>query len=141
LSSFNTVFTYDIWQTYVKKDQPDHYYLSLGRVVTAAASILAIGTAFIASTYANLMDYLQTLFSFFNAPLFATFILGMFWKRMSPAAGFWGLLAGTAGAIAAYYLKKGGVVNLGSAQSSGFWGAAGAFGCDGGVSIAVRPFT
>ncbi|TVT26466.1 sodium/solute symporter, partial [Amycolatopsis rhizosphaerae] len=70
LSSFNTVFTYDIWQSYVKKDKPDQYYLNFGRGVTAGATILAIGTAFIASTYSNLMDYLQTLFSFFNAPLF-----------------------------------------------------------------------
>jgi len=102
LSSFNTVFTYDIWQTYVRKDRPDAYYLNLGRVVTAAASILAIGTAFIAAQFANIMDLLQTLFSFFNAPLFATFILGMFWKRMTPHAGWSGLVFGTASAITVF---------------------------------------
>jgi Na+/proline symporter len=73
LSSFNTVFTYDIWQHYLVRERPDGYYLGVGRVITVLATVLAIGTAFIASGYANLMDYLQQLFSFFNAPLFATF--------------------------------------------------------------------
>ena len=66
----------------------------------SAASSISIGTALIASTYDNLMNYLQALFSIFNAPLFATFIIGMFWKRMTPAAGFWGLIAGTIAAAA-----------------------------------------
>jgi SSS family solute:Na+ symporter len=61
----------------VKKDRPDGYYLKVGRWAT----VTAIGTAIVASDYSNLMNYLQTLFGFFNAPLFATFILGMFWKR------------------------------------------------------------
>src|SRR5699024_2240577 len=95
ISSFNTGFTYDIWQAYVVKDRSDGYYLRVGRLVTVIATILAIGAAFFAATYANLMDYLQELFSFFNAPLFATFILGMFWKRMTPHAGWSGLATGT----------------------------------------------
>jgi solute:Na+ symporter, SSS family len=99
ISAFNTVFSYDLWQQYVKKDRPDDYYLKVGRWATVGATVIAIGTALIASGYTNLMDYLQTLFGFFNAPLFATFILGMFWKRMTATAGWTGLVSGTAAAI------------------------------------------
>ncbi|NKQ54866.1 sodium:solute symporter family protein [Amycolatopsis sp. K13G38] len=140
LSAFNTVFTYDIWQAYVKKDEPDGYYLGLGRVVTAIATILAIGTAFIASTYSNLMDYLQTLFSFFNAPLFATFILGMFWKRMTPHAGWSGLVLGTASAITVFGLNKGGVISL-PGQGASFVAAIAAFVVDIVVSVLVTYAT
>jgi solute:Na+ symporter, SSS family len=140
LSAFNTVFTYDIWQTYIRKDRPDRYYLNFGRGVTAGASILAIGTAFIASTYSNLMDYLQTLFSFFNAPLFATFILGMFWKRMSPHAGWSGLVFGTASAVTVFVLGKMGVFTL-PGQGSSFVAAIAAFVVDVVVSVAVTYAT
>jgi SSS family solute:Na+ symporter len=99
ISAFNTVFSYDLWQTYVVKDRDDDYYLRVGRVATVGATVIAIGTALIARNYQNIMDYLQTLFGFFNAPLFATFILGMFWKRMSPTAGWMGLVSGTLAAI------------------------------------------
>ena len=99
ISAFNTVFSYDLWQTYVIKDRDDDYYLRVGRIATIAATIIAIGTALFATNYQNIMDYLQTLFGFFNAPLFATFILGMFWKRMTPTAGWMGLVSGTAAAI------------------------------------------
>lgn len=140
LSSFNTVFTYDIWQTYVKKDRPDRYYLTFGRGLTAGASILAIGTAFIASSYSNLMDYLQTLFSFFNAPLFATFILGMFWKRMSPHAGWSGLVFGTASAVMVFVLNKVGVFTL-PGQGASFVAASVAFVVDIVVSVLVTVAT
>jgi SSS family solute:Na+ symporter len=98
VSSFNTVFTYDIWQTYIRKGRRDRYYLNVGRVVTVVGILIGIGTAFIASGYSNIMNYIQLLFSFFNAPLFATFILAMFWKRTTPWAGIAGLAAGTIGA-------------------------------------------
>ena len=140
LSSFNTVFTYDIWQTYLRKDRPDGYYLTVGRVVTAIATVLAIGTAFIASSYANLMDYLQQLFSFFNAPLFATFILGMFWRRMTPTAGWTGLVAGTLSAIGVFVLTESGVWNL-PGQGGAFVGAGAAFVVDIVVSVAVTMVT
>ncbi|WP_431921426.1 sodium:solute symporter family protein [Amycolatopsis tucumanensis] len=140
LSSFNTVFTYDIWQAYIKKDKPDSYYLNMGRWVTAGATILAIGTAGIASQYSNLMDYLQQLFSFFNAPLFATFILGMFWKRMTPAAAWIGLLSGTASAIVVFLLAETGVWDL-PGQGASFIGAGAAFVVDIVVSVAVTMVT
>jgi SSS family solute:Na+ symporter len=142
ISSFNTVFSYDIWQTYVKKDKPDGYYLQVGRVMTIVACVLAIGTAFFASGYSNLMDYLQQLFSFFNAPLFATFILGMFWKRMTPAAGWIGLVSGTVTAVTVFVLNETGAINL-PGQGASFVGAALAFVVDiavsYGVSMVTRP--
>ncbi|MEU7782919.1 sodium:solute symporter family protein [Amycolatopsis sp. NPDC049159] len=140
LSSFNTVFTYDIWQTYVKKDKPDGYYLRLGRVVTSGGTILAIGTAFIASNSGNILDYLQDLFSFFNAPLFATFILGMFWKRMTPHAGWSGLLFGTASAVTVWGLSQAGVLGL-TGQGISFVAAGTAFVVDIVVSVAVSLAT
>ncbi|HJQ48072.1 MAG TPA: sodium:solute symporter family protein [Amycolatopsis sp.] len=140
LSAFNTVFTYDIWQAYIRKDRPDGYYLNLGRIVTAIATVLAIGTAFIASTYSNLMDYLQTLFSFFNAPLFATFILGMFWKRMTPAAGVWGLVTGTASAVTVFALNKADVFTL-PGQGASFVAAIAAFVVDIVVSVVLTYAT
>ena len=90
ISAFNTVFSYDLWQDYVVKDREDGYYLRVGRIATVAATFIAILTATFASNFSNIMDYLQTLFGFFNAPLFATFILGMFWKRMTATAGWVG---------------------------------------------------
>ncbi|MDT4909962.1 MAG: solute:Na+ symporter, family, partial [Pseudonocardiales bacterium] len=98
VSSFNTVFTYDIWQTYVVKGRRDRYYLKVGRVITVVGIVIGIFTAFIASGYSNIMNYIQLLFSYFNAPLFATFIIAMFWKRTTPWAGLAGLVAGTLGA-------------------------------------------
>ena len=103
ISSFNTVFTYDIWQTYIRKGRRDRYYLNVGRVVTVVGILIGIGTAFIASGYNNIMNYIQLLFSFFNAPLFATFILAMFWKRSTPWAGISGLAAGTIGAAVMHF--------------------------------------
>ncbi|MFD9960001.1 sodium:solute symporter family protein [Amycolatopsis sp. NPDC058986] len=140
LSSFNTVFTYDIWQTYVKKDKPDDYYLKLGRGVTAGGTVLAIGTAFIASNSGNILNYLQDLFSFFNAPLFATFILGMFWKRMTPTAGWLGLVLGTASAITVWTLSQTGVLGL-KGQGTSFVAAGTAFVVDIVISVAVSLAT
>ena len=140
LSSFNTVFTYDIWQSYLVKDRPDHYYLNMGRWVTVGATLAAVGTAFIAAGYSNLMDYLQQLFSFFNAPLFATFILGMFWKRMTPTAGWLGLVTGTLAAVAVFAASETGVLDL-PGQGASFIGAGAAFVVDVVVSVAVSAVT
>jgi solute:Na+ symporter, SSS family len=136
ISAFNTVFSYDIWQTYVVKDRDDHYYLNVGRIVTIIAAVVAIGTAFIAAGYSNLMDYLQQLFSFFNAPLFATFILGMFWKRMTATAGWVGLVAGTLSAVSVFVLSEAGVITL-PGQGASFLAAGVAFVVDIAVSVVV----
>jgi solute:Na+ symporter, SSS family len=140
ISAFNSVFSYDIWQQYVVKDRSDDYYIAVGRYATVAATILAIFTALIASGYSNIMDYLQTLFGFFNAPLFATFILGMFWKRMTATAGWVGLVAGTLSAIFVFILSKVGVIDL-PGQGMPFLAAATAFIVDILVSVAVSMVT
>ncbi|EWC60446.1 sodium:solute symporter [Actinokineospora spheciospongiae] len=140
VSSFNTVFTYDIWQAYIVKDKPDDYYLRVGRVATVAGCVVAIGTAFIASSFNNIMDYLQTLFGFFNAPLFATFILGMFWKRMTPLAGGLGLIFGTASAVTVDLLNRAEVLDL-AGQGASFVAASVAFVVDIAVSVGVSLVT
>ncbi len=141
VSAFNTVVTYDLWEPYVKSGQSDEYYIRFGRIATISGIVVGIGTALIASGYDNIMDYIQLLFSFFNAPLFATFIIGMFWKRMTPWAGFWGLIAGTIGAAAAHYGNSWELIDLGSAQAAAFWGAIAAFVTDAVVSVIVTLFT
>jgi SSS family solute:Na+ symporter len=140
ISAFNSVFSYDIWQQYLVKERSDDYYIRVGRYATVAATVLAIFTALIASGYSNIMDYLQTLFGFFNAPLFATFILGMFWKRMTPTAGWVGLVAGTLSAIVVFILSKVGVVDL-PGQGMPFLAATAAFIVDIIVSVAVSMVT
>ena len=140
ISAFNTVISYDIWQQYVVTDRSDGYYIKVGRYATVAATVLAVFTALIAAGYSNLMDYLQTLFGFFNAPLFATFILGMFWKRMTPTAGWAGLVAGTLSAVFVFALSKVGVVNL-PGQGMPFVAATAAFVVDIVVSVAVSAVT
>lgn len=150
VSSLNTVFTYDIWQTYVKKNESDSYYLNVGRVVTIVGIIVGIGTAFIASQFNNIMVYIQSLFSFFNAPVFATFIIGMFWKRMTPWAGFFGLVSGFLAALAFQYLIGPNVAYFYSGQSFdgeinaqmvNFYGAMAAFAVDAVVTVIVTLFT
>jgi SSS family solute:Na+ symporter len=140
VSAFNTVFSYDLWQQYVKKDRPDGYYLKVGRWATFGATILAIGTALIAAGFSNLMDYLQTLFGIFNAPLFATFILGMFWKRMTSAAGWTGLVSGTIAALVVFVLGQSGAIGV-SGQGLSFVAAIAAFVIDILVSVGVTQVT
>jgi SSS family solute:Na+ symporter len=141
VSGFNTVFTYDIWQSYVRRDRSDDYYLRVGRIATVAGVIVGIGTAFIAAGYNNIMNYIQALFSLINAPLFATFIVGMFWKRMTAWAGFWSLLLGTLSSLTLYLLYLGGVVPFNSDLEESFWGAGLAFVTAVVVAVAVTLFT
>jgi SSS family solute:Na+ symporter len=140
VSAFNIVFSYDLWQDYIVKDRPDSYYILVGRIATVGATVLAIFTALIAAGYSNLMDYLQTLFGFFNAPLFATFILGMFWKRMTSTAGRMGLVAGTLSAVFVFILGEVGVLNL-PGQGVPFVAASAAFVVDIVVSVGVSMVT
>jgi SSS family solute:Na+ symporter len=141
VTSFNTVVTYDLWQSYVRKDRDERYYLRVGRVATVLGLLISVATAFIAKGYSNIMNYVQLLFSYFNAPLFATFIIAMFWKRTTPWAGFWGLLTGILAAIGAHNLASNGVVDLGTAQSQNFWQAIIAFLVDAVVTVAVTLVT
>jgi SSS family solute:Na+ symporter len=106
VSAFATVWTYDIYRAFVKKDASDAHYVSMGRWCTIIGIFVSIGTAYIVMGSKSIMDYVQALFSFFIAPLFGTVILGMLWKRATPAGGFWGLLAGTVSSIAMWALVK-----------------------------------
>ena len=94
-TAFNTVWTYDIYQSYIKPDGTDAHYLAVGRLATIAGIGISIAAAFIAREFNNIMDLLQLVFAFVNAPLFATFMLGMFWKRATGHGAFLGLLSGT----------------------------------------------
>ncbi|MDP9338692.1 MAG: sodium:solute symporter family protein [Acidobacteriota bacterium] len=99
VSAFSTVWTYDIYGALIKKNASDKHYVSMGRWSTVIGVLISIGTAYLVMQFLSIMDYVQALFSFFVAPLFGTVILGMLWKRATPAGGFWGLLAGTASSI------------------------------------------
>ena len=98
VTAFNTVWTYDIYQSYIRKQASDAHYLWMGRMATVFGIGLSIGTAYLATRFNNIMDFLQLVFAFVNAPLFATFLLGMFWRRATGHGAFSGLLLGTTAA-------------------------------------------
>jgi len=99
VTAFNTVWTYDIYQAYINKKATDAHYLWMGRMATIFGIALSIGAAYAATNFNNIMDALQLVFSFVNAPLFATFLLGMFWKRTTGHGAFLGLISGTLAAL------------------------------------------
>lgn len=135
VTAFNTVFTYDIYQSYIKKNAPDSHYLTVGRMTTIFGTLLSIGAAYLATLYNNIMDLLQLVFGFVNAPLFGTFLLGMFWKRATGHGAFSGLIAGTAAATLTHGLTiaegKGGWITVlheyRSTMAQNFWVATFAF--------------
>ena len=98
VTAFNSVWTYDIYQSHIRRGASDAHYLWMGRVATVGGIVLAVGAAYVAGAFNNIMDLLQLVFAFVNAPLFATFALGMFWRRTTGHGAFTGLLAGTIGA-------------------------------------------
>ena len=106
ISAFTTVWTYDIYRSYIKKGAPDNHYVMMGRISTILGVLISIGTAYMVMHFKSIMDYVQALFSFFVAPLFGTVLIGMLWKRASPAGGFWGLLAGTLSSIGMWVFVK-----------------------------------
>jgi solute:Na+ symporter, SSS family len=129
VTAFNTVWTYDIYQSYIRPNAPDSHYLTVGRVTTLVGILLSIGTAYLAQQYNNIMDLLQLVFGFVNAPLFATFLLGMFWRRTTGHAAFVGLITGTTAAAITHGLTvaegKGGwigrVTEFPSTMAQNFW--------------------
>jgi SSS family solute:Na+ symporter len=94
-TAFNTVWTYDIYQSYINRSASDEHYLWMGRASTVFGLAISVAAAYIARQFNNIMDVLQLVFAFVNAPLFATFLLGMFWKRATGNGAFFGLLGGT----------------------------------------------
>ncbi|MFE4965571.1 sodium:solute symporter family protein [Streptomyces sp. NPDC056660] len=142
VSSFNTVFTTDIWAKYVVRGREDGYYVRFGRLITAIGVAASVGTAFLASSFSNIMSYLQTLFSFFNVPMFVVFIVGMFWKRASAKSGFWGLLAGTVTAMVNYFvLYKKDIIGIPTDQGANFVSAIAGFVAGAVVMVIVSLFT
>jgi SSS family solute:Na+ symporter len=130
VTAFNTVWTYDLYQGHINRHAPDAHYLWVGRVTTVVGVGLSIGTAYLATHFNNIMDFLQLVFGFVNAPLFATFLLGMFWSRATGHGAFSGLLAGTAAAATTHGLtlaeNKGGwlgsvVHTFPSTMAQNFW--------------------
>jgi SSS family solute:Na+ symporter len=95
VTAFNTVFTYDIYQSYINKEKSDKHYLRVGQLTTIFGVLVSIAAAYMARMFNNVMDFLQLIFAFINAPLFATFLLGMFWKRSTGHGAFLGLISGT----------------------------------------------
>ncbi|RYZ22060.1 MAG: Na+/galactose cotransporter [Chitinophagaceae bacterium] len=98
VTAFNTVWTFDIYQSHIRKNASEHHYLVVGKATTVVGILLSVLTAYVARGFNSIMDLLQLVFSFVNAPLFATFFLGMFWKRTTGNGAFWGLIAGTGAA-------------------------------------------
>jgi SSS family solute:Na+ symporter len=149
VTAFNTVFTYDIYQSYIKRGAPDSHYLTVGRVTTVFGVLLSIAAAYLAQRYNNIMDLLQLVFGFVNAPLFATFLLGMFWKRTTGHGAFIGLVTGTAAATLTHGLTvaegKGGwiteIYHFPSVMAQNFWIAIVAFGVCFTVSVLVSLAT
>jgi SSS family solute:Na+ symporter len=154
VTAFNTVWTYDLYQGYIHKDGTDEHYLRMGRIATVGGILLSVAAAYAATGFNNIMDSLQLIFSFVNAPLFATFLLGMFWKRTTGHGAFSGLIAGTAAALlhhgislpvgASPGLHGGWIVPLRSYPSDmaqNFWTAIFAFSANFVVTIAVSLMT
>jgi SSS family solute:Na+ symporter len=113
VSAFSTVWTYDIYGAYIRKNAPDKHYVAMGRWSTVVGMLVSIMTAYLVAHASSIMDYVQALFSFFIAPLFGTVILGMLWKRATAAGGFWGLLCGTLSSILMFvYVQTGGKAAL-----------------------------
>jgi SSS family solute:Na+ symporter len=98
VTAFNTVSTYDLYQTHLRPNEPDTHYLWVGRGMTIVGVVLSVGTAYLAARFNNIMDFLQLVFAFVNAPLFATFLLGLFWRRATGHGAFFGLLLGSCAA-------------------------------------------
>jgi SSS family solute:Na+ symporter len=157
VTAFNTVWTYDIYQSYIYRTGTDQHYLWMGRMATIGGILLSIGAAYLVTSFNNILDALQLVFSFVNAPLLATFLLGMFWKRTTGHGAFWGLLSGTCAAIVHIGLTlpadaagvgiHGGWITVlhiyPSTMAQNFWTAMWAFGVSFvltvGLSLLTRP--
>src|SRR4029079_12385784 len=155
VTAFNTVWTFDIYQAHINKNASEKHYLYIGKVTTVVGILISIATAYVARGFNSIMDLLQLVFSFVNAPLFATFFLGMFWKRTTGHGAFWGLVSGTlaatlhyeltavAGPVASLFPKLAVIHAYPSDMAQNFWGAIWAwtmcFAMTAAVSLMTRP--
>jgi len=140
VTAFNTVWTYDIYQSYLAKNKSDEHYLWMGHMATAFGIFVSIGTAYLAMGFPSIMDYMQLIFGFFNAPLFATFLLGMFWKKATPWAAFFGLVIGTLTAMG-HYIATDHLLHYSSVMAGNFWRATYAWSACFIVTIVLSFFT
>ncbi len=141
VTAFNAIWTYDIYGTYINKGKSDAHYLKVGKYTTVIGVMASIGTAYIVRSFPNLMDYMQLLFSFFNAPLFATFLLGMFWAGATGWGGFFGLLTGILTAAVHYIMIKAGLLHYASDMAANYYQAWWAWFAAFVVTIGVSLFT
>jgi solute:Na+ symporter, SSS family len=125
----------------MRPDEPDYHYVTVGRIATVVGVLLSIGTAYAVLAFESILDYLQLLHGIFLAPLFATFLLGMFWRRTTPWAGFAGLLSGTVGGLVLWGFELMGVISYGSPMAGNFWRAIWAWVICFGVTIIVSLLT
>ncbi|HET7272393.1 MAG TPA: Na+/galactose cotransporter, partial [Rubrobacter sp.] len=137
VTAFNTVWTYDIYKPYINSGASDRHYLNVGRIATVAGVLLSIGTAYIALNFVTIMDYVQVLHGMFLAPLFGTFLLGMFWKRTTGAGGFIGLVAGTGTGLTMYLLSLD--AGLGASMARALWAWIVTLVVTIGVSLVTQP--
>jgi solute:Na+ symporter, SSS family len=141
ITAFSALGTHDLYREHLRPRENDLHYLRAGRLFTVVAACLSVATAYIAFRYNNLMDYLQLIFSLFNAPLCALFVLGMFTTWASPAGGFWGLLCGVLAAVAHNFAVREGWLVYGSQMSANFYGAIYGWLVCAGVAAAVSAVT
>lgn len=154
VTAFNTVWTYDIYQAHINRQASDAHYLWMGRVATVGGIALSVAAAYVAGAFNNIMEFLQLVFAFVNAPLFATFALGMFWKRSTGHGAFWGLVSGTLAAAVHHGVSlaagstpgvKGGyfgvLLTYPSEMAQTFWTAVAAFATCFAVTIAISLAT
>lgn len=127
VTAFNTVWTYDIYQAYIHRGASDQALLRTGRLATLWGVVASIGTAYLVLRFDSLMDYMQLLFGFFNAPIFATFLLGMFCKRTTANGAFYGLLCGISAGILHHVVRSVGFIRYPSDMAAAFYGAIVAF--------------
>ncbi len=121
VTAFNTVWTYDIYQSYIRPNESDGHYLNMGRIATVVGVLISIGTAYIVMAFESILDYLQLLHGLFLAPLFGVFLLGMFWRRTTAWGGFAGLVTGTVLGTGLFGLELLGVISYGSPMAANFW--------------------
>ena len=106
VTAFATVWTYDIYRPYFKRNASDQHYVSIGRWSTIVGVLISIGAAYFVTQFKSIMDYMQALVGFFISPLFGTVLIGMMWKRATAKGGFWGMLAGTVSSVAMFTMVK-----------------------------------
>jgi solute:Na+ symporter, SSS family len=133
ITAFNTVLTYDIYQTYLVKHRGDRHYLTVGRLATIAGTLIACASSFLVLYFNNLMDYMALISILFISPFFVIFLLGMLWKRPSATAGFYGMLGGLGGAVTEYLLFRFGIVRFASPMAANIWTAV--WGLVGGLTV------